>query len=221
MRSSRAHVVVLLGAAVLLGTAATARGAAGAGSPRVVFRSPVIDLFQSSRVTVGGITARRAEVRLLGAIDRSGRAYEWTPYPWRRLRPDHGTWRGALPSPALFGIYEVQLRLDGGTLLDSPRWLLRVFPHGIMRRPSSRTAGGAVRRFVAHLPGDQVLVAVRRWSLAAFDHRNPRLHRLFAIAYEHRGDHRRRSRVGLFVTTVRDGFHGRWRVLESTVGPYD
>jgi hypothetical protein len=44
---------------------------------------------------------------------------------------------------------------------------------------------------------------------------------LFVIAYAPRGNTRPSSRLGLFVTAVRDGFHGRWRVLEATSQPYD
>jgi hypothetical protein len=64
-------------------------------------------------------------------------------------------------------------------------------------------------------------VALRRWPLAAFDPRDPRLHRVFVIAYTALGNQRPDSRRGLFVTTVRDGFRGRWRVLEATTQPYD
>jgi hypothetical protein len=89
-----------------------------------------------------------------------------------------------------------------------------------MKRRSFSSNPGAVRNFVAHLPGDKVLVASRRWPLASFDHRDPRLNRLFVIAYAPRGDKRPSSRLGLFVTTARNGFHGRWRVLEATTQPY-
>jgi hypothetical protein len=159
-------------------------------------------------------------VRLVGAIDRAGRAYEWTPYPWRALRVRQGSWRGLLPAPPLFGIYRLRLRLDGRRFLSSARWLLRVVPSGTLKRPSFPTAMGAVRHFVAKLPGHKVLVASRRWPLAKFDHRDLRLNRLFVIAYAPRGESQPSSRLGLFVTTVRNGFQGRWRLLEATTQPY-
>jgi hypothetical protein len=90
-----------------------------------------------------------------------------------------------------------------------------------MKRPSLSTALDALRQFVARLPGDQVLVASTRWPLAGFDHRDPRLNQLFVIAYAPPGNTRPSSRLGLFVTAVRDGFHGRWRVPEATSQPYD
>jgi hypothetical protein len=185
-------------------------------------QSPVIDLFHSSSVSVSGITAHGVEVRLLGAIDRSGLAYQSTAYRWRPLELRGGTWRAVLPAPPLSGMYQLQLGVDRGhTLLTSRRWLLRVFPPGTTTRRSFPSAVAAVREFVAHLPRHQVLRAVRRWPQASFDHRSPRLHRLFVIAYAPRGDKRRSSRLGLFVTTVRDGYHGRWRLLEATTEPYD
>jgi hypothetical protein len=47
------------------------------------------------------------------------------------------------------------------------------------------------------------------------------LQRLFAIAYAPEGDTRPNAPLGLFVTTVRDGYHGRWRLLEASTEPYD
>jgi hypothetical protein len=245
MARDKAFLAALLCVAVILETAATERSGAprhgavrslsirvgrGAGDQgehgrrivRVMLRSRVIGLFHSAGVIVSGTTARGVEVRLSGATDSAGLAYEWTPYRWRRLRLLHGAWRGVLPAPALLGIYQLQLRLDSGRrLLSSTRWLLRVFRHGTVSRPSFPTAGSAVRSYVAHLPGDQVLVALRRWPQAGFDRRDRRLHRLFVIAYAPRGDNRLSSRLGLFITTVRDGFHGRWRLLRATTQPYE
>lgn len=213
-------VLLLVWPAVSAGSAAQASPAETPVS--VALRARVIDLYHSSSISVSGISARGLEVRLLGAIDRSGLAYEWTPYRWRRLRLREGTWRGVLPAPPLFGAYRLELRLDGGSrYLSSPTWLLRVFPHGTLRRPSRHEPIAAIRDFIAHLRGQQVLVACRHWPLASFDHRDPRLHRLFAVAYAPRGDHRPDSRLGLFVTTVRDGYHGGWRVLRATTQPYD
>lgn len=189
---------------------------------RLTLQSPVIDLFQSASVEVTGITARQAEVRLLGATDASGSAYEWTPYRWRRLRLLHGTWHGVLPAPALHGIYRLQLRLDHGlTQLTSHRWLLRVYPRLTMTRRSFPTPPAAVRDFVGRLPGNKVLVALRRWPQATFDHRDPRLNRLLVVAYATRGNDRPSSRLGLFISAVRDGYHGPWRVLGATIEPYD
>lgn len=189
---------------------------------RVRLLSPVIDLYHSAAITVTGLSARQIDVRLLGAIDRNGLAFAWTPYPWRPLRRSGSSWNGVLPAPPLLGIYQLQLRLDHGrTLLSSPRWLLHVFAPGTMGRRSFSTAVAAIRDFVTHLAGNQHLVALRRWPRPAFDHRDPRLHRFFVIAYTPRGDQRPDSRRGLFVTTVRDGFQGRWRLLEATIRPYD
>jgi hypothetical protein len=220
------RVKLLLAAAFALGAAAVTEAPAAGhapahGSPVVVLGAPAIDLFHSASVRVSGIATRSVQVRPVGAIDRAGLAYEWTPYRWRTLRVRQGIWHGLLPAPPLFGIYRLQLRLDHGrTSISFPRWLLRVFPHGTMARRSFRTQASAIRDFVAHLKGHEVLVTLRRWPLARFDHRDPRMNRLFVIAYAPRGDGRPSSRLGLFVTTVRDGYHGRWRVLQATTQPY-
>jgi hypothetical protein len=222
-RSRRVAGMAGLVVAVCLVEIAAAAAAQGAHRPhvRLSLRSSVIDLFQSAAVRVSGVTAQQAEVRLLGATDESGLAYEWTPYRWQQLRLVRGRWQGVLPSPALRGIYRVQLRLDHGRArVSSGTWLLRVFPHGSSTRRSFPSPLAAIRGFVAHRPGNNVLVALRHWPEASFDHRDPRLHRLFAVAYAPRGDDRVSARLGLFITTVRDGYHGRWRVLSATVQPY-
>jgi hypothetical protein len=189
---------------------------------RVTLQPRVTDLYHPASIAVSGIAAHDVEVRLLGATDRAGLAYQWAPYRWRRLQLQRGTWRGVLPTPPLLGIYQVQLRLDDGRrVLSSANWLLRVFPPGAVRRRSFPTAVAAVRDYVAHLPGDQVLVALKPWPQAAFDHRDRRLHEFFMLAYAPRADNRVDSRIGLFITTVRDGFHGHWRLLQAAVGPYD
>ena len=209
-------IAVLLCSVVLVPTAA----ASPSGPVRVTLQSRVINLYESASVSVSGIQARRVEMRLLGATDRSGLAYEWTPYRWVRLRLYQGTWRGSLPAPALTGVYQMEVRVGGSRRQFSSRhWLLRVFSRGTMARPSFPTPVAAVRGFVAGLAGHPRLVALRRWPQAAYDHRDPRLHRIFVIAYARRGDHHAGSRLGLFVTTVRNGFRGRWRVLGTSVQP--
>ena len=214
---------------VLMGAAAVAIGigpASAHSTPsgrlvRVNLRPGVIGLFRRASISVTGLTARSVAVRLRGATDEAGLAYEWTPYRWRRLSPAHGSWGGFLPSPALLGVYQLQLRLDDGHDVVGARRLLRVFRPGTLTRRSFRTPKATVRDYVARLPGHQVVVALRRFPQAAFDHRDARLNRIFAVAYAPRGDSRISSRLGLFATTVRDGFRGRWRVLEATVSPYD
>jgi len=125
--------------------------------------------------------------------------------------------RRVVPQASLLGaIFAVALGV-----LTSQRWLLRVFAPGTMTRGAFSTPVGAIRNFVSRLGGRQQLVAVRPWPRASFDHRDPRLHRLFVISYAPRGDARPDARRGLFVTAVRDGFHGRRRVLEATTQPYD
>jgi len=39
------------------------------------------------------------------------------------------------------------------------------------------------------------------------------------IAYSIAPKTKARDRLGIFVTAVRDGYHGRWRLLEATAAP--
>ncbi|HEY2556298.1 MAG TPA: hypothetical protein VGI08_04265 [Diaminobutyricibacter sp.] len=40
------------------------------------------------------------------------------------------------------------------------------------------------------------------------------------IAYSPRQDHTLADRRGIWITAVRDGYKGRWRLLEATLLPY-
>ncbi len=52
-----------------------------------------------------------------------------------------------------------------------------------------------------------------------FDRRDPRLHQLMVVAYRPAGDKRVSDRLGMFIMSFRNGYGGRWRLLEATVSP--
>ena len=197
-----------------------ARQARAESTVRVRLEPRVVD-YGLTRVSVTGISAAAVSVRLQGANDPAGLAYRWTPYRWRRLRLVRGRWTGVLPAAPLRGVYQLQFRVGHRRLFQSRRWLLRILPPGTLDRSAFSTPRAVIRDYVSGLPGNQVLSAVRAWPHAAFDHRDRRLHRLFVIAYAPRGDKRLSARRGLFITTVRDRYHGFWRLLQATAGPYD
>lgn len=218
--AATAAALALLGGALTHADSARA-SRSGAGQIRVQVQPRIVE-YRPSQVWLSGVSGTGVSARLRGADDPAGLAYRWTAYRWRRLRLVHGAWRGVLPAPPLHGIYQLQFRVQHSKgLLQGPRWLLRVLPPGTLKRAGFRTPQAVVHHYVGSLPGRQVLVAVRRWPRAAYDHRDPRLHRVFVIAYAPRGDKRPNSRLGLFITAVRDGYHGRWRLLEATTGPPD
>jgi hypothetical protein len=214
-----------LGVAVTAGVLSSVLvGAALSARPhpiRVRLQPRVID-YRPAHVSVAGIAAASVSVRLEGANDPSGLAYERAPYRWLRLRLAQGRWHGALPAPPLRGVYQLQLRVQRRRRVSqSPHWLLQVMPPGTLRRRPFPTPRAVIRNYVGDLPGNQVLVVARRWPPAAFDRRDPRLNRLFVVAYAPRGNDKASARRGLFITTVRDGYGGRWRLLEATTAPYD
>ena len=175
-----------------------------------------------ARVSVSGITATSVSARLLDANDPAGLAYRWTPYRWRRLELVRGRWSGVLAAPPLLGTYQLQFQIHHPKrLLGSPRWLLEVLPPGTLNHAAFTTPLAVLRNYVSKLPGNQVLVAERPWPQAAYDHRDPRLSRVFVIAYAPRDDNTPSTQRGLFIATFRDGYHGRWRLLETTVSPPD
>jgi hypothetical protein len=215
----------VLGVAAIAASGAGVGGAGAAATKAHTVRvrlQPQIVEYGPARVSVSGISAGSVSVRLRGATDPEGLAYQWSPYRWQRLRLVKGRWCGALPAPPLRGIYQLQFRVQSREhFLQSPHWLLRVLPPGTLSRSAFRTPLGVIRDYVSHLPGKEVLSAARPWPPAPFDHRDPRLHRLFVIAYAPQGDNQPSARLGMFITTIRNGYQGRWRLLEAAAGPYD
>jgi hypothetical protein len=185
---------------------------AALSGPTVRLQPEVVLLHQQASIAVGGMHVPSLQVRLAGATAALGRPLPWTPMHYRG-----GAWRATLPLPELRGIYPVLLRVGpGGAVLSSEHWLLHVFARGTLSRPLFDTPEGVARWWVRTVPARAKLVALRRWPRPAFDRRDRRLHQLLVLAYSVEG---RTARLGIFVTAVRNGFHGRWRLLEATATP--
>lgn len=198
--------------ALALSGAATATNSAW---PVVAAHPAVVRLREPASVTVSGIAVSSLEVRLAGATAAKG-----SPLLWRRMQRSNGGWWAALPKPALLGIYPIQLRAGAGTAIVGSRlWLLRVLADGTLARPSFATPEEVARWWVRTRAANVRLVAMKRWPRPAFDRRDPRLHQLLVVAYRPAGDTRVRDRLGIFITAFRNGFSGRWRLLEATVTP--
>ena len=210
--------VTLCGLALALASAAIAAGAVnpnrGATSARVALGPPIVRLGQRAGIVVSNVQAPSLQVLLTGAMDEFAQ-----PLGWRSLRLVNGSWRGSLPTPAQLGIYPVELRVAAGaTPFGSPNWLLRVFAPGTRSRPSFDDPVDVVRWWVRTVPRETP-VAMKPWPFPDFDRRDPRLHRLYVVAYAPAGDTNVDDRLGMFVTAVRDGYQGRWRFLEAIVEP--
>jgi hypothetical protein len=213
MRAASGAAIVLLAAT----GCGSSHHAASGRSVQIALDPPVATLKQPVSIQVSGIAGSAVEARLAGATDLSGNRL-----PWTTLTRAGDSWRGTLPAPSLLGIYLVQVRAGqgaGARILGSRRWLLRVFTRGTLSRRSYPIPGQVARAWVAALPGHAVVVAMRRWRRPTFDHRDGRLHQLFVIAYARSGDTAVADRLGMFVTAVRDGFAGRWRLLQAADQP--
>jgi hypothetical protein len=188
---------------------------AAAGAPVVVADPAIVRLGGSASVTVRGLAGRRLEVRLAGATTPAG-----APLGWRPLRLAGKVWRGSLPKPALRGIYPIEVRDGvGRPVARSANWMLRVFAAGTLSRPSFGTPEGVAKWWVRTATGHARLMALRRWPRPGFDLRDQRLHQLLVVAYSPVGHPDVDDRLGMFVTAVRNGFDGRWRLLEATLQP--
>jgi hypothetical protein len=222
---NRVTQTTILGVAALVcaGGAIAARPAgavehhasAPVAAPVVIADPPVVRRGRSASITVRGFAGQSLEVRLTGATTPGGHRLGW-----KRLLRAGTISRGSLPKPALRGIYPIELRAGAGRpVVRSANWMLRVFAVGTLTRPSFATPEGVARWWVRTVPGHARFVALRRWQRPAFDLRDRRLHQLLVVAYSPPGHPAVSDRLGMFITTVRDGLNGRWRLLEATVRP--
>lgn len=181
----------------------------------VTVEPAVIQLHQSAAVAVRGATGGAAvEVRLRGASTPSG-----VLLPWTRLRPAHGKWVGRVGAPSFRGVYPLEVRIGpGGASLTDDTWLVRVLPPGTLARPAFDTPDEVVAWWVADV-AHGTIAGVRPWPLLPYDRRDPRLHRLFVVSYDPAGATGPGDRLGIWITAVRDGYRGQWRLLEATVQP--
>ena len=202
--------------AIAIAAAAVAVDAETAGAqPIVVVRPAVVGLGGAAIVAVAGFDGGTLEVRLVGATTAYGRPTGWTALALRGR-----TWLGQLPRPASLGVYPIVLRArPGARSLSSRLWLVRVLAPGTLDLPSFDTPEGVARWWVRTMPGHARLVALKRWQQLASDLRDRRLHQLLLVAYVLRGRTRIVDRLGVFITAFRDGYSGRWRLLEATVLP--
>jgi hypothetical protein len=197
--------------------------AAPAAAPAAYRRGPaarltlfpaVVRLQRPERVEVSRLPVASLQVVPLGALEPGGRAFGW-----RSFRLVHGTWVVTLPAPLLRGVYPLVLRTRAGArVFRSGTWFMRVLAPGTLSRPSFSEPSDVVRwwvRGVAH----GTLVAFKRWSLPGWDLRDPRLHRLFVVAYDPPGPGDPGDRRGLFLTAFRNRYGVPWRFLEAKLTP--
>ena len=183
--------------------------------PQVTLHPAVVPLRHTASVTVTGVAAPTLEVHLRGSSTALGKAMGWTT-----LTRVGNAWEGTLPLPEFRGVYPIELRVArGGEVLRSDNWLLRVFARGTLSRPSFRTPEEVAAYWVRTVESKAHMQALRRWPRPAFDRRDRRLHQLMVIAYSLSSKPNVKDRLGMFVTAVRDGYHGRWRLLEATAVP--
>ena len=141
------------------------------------------------------------------------------PLPWTRLQPSHGRWTGRLGRPAWRGVYPLEIRTaPDRRVLRNPSWMVRVFSLGTLARPSFATPEGVATWWVETVAAGTV-AAVRRWAPLAYDRRDTRLHQLMVVSYHPTATRDASERLGSWITAVRDGYRGQWRLLEATVRP--
>ena len=147
-----------------------------------------------------GIRGRRSSSRCSGSGHRSSRRVGLGDRARARRPAARGAGRSRATSRAV-GV-------------DAP-----CLPSGTLSRPSFATPEGVAKWWVRTATGHARLKALRRWPRPAFDLRDHRLHQLLVVAYSPVGHPGVDNRLGMFVTAVRNGFDGRWCLLEATLQP--
>ena len=214
----RLVLLVPLGIVVLFSIASGAEALRRAVvAPQVELQPGVVQLRERATIAVSGIHARSVEVLLAGATNALGNQPA-TQLPWAPLHLVGGAWRGTLPAPALRGVYPVVLRTRAGRTPMRSELFLRVYTPGTGTQPSFGDPADVARWWVRTVEHAK-LVALKSWPRPGFDLRDMRLHRLFVVAYSPPGHPQVSDRTGMFVTAVRDGYGGRWRLLEATLEP--
>ena len=183
---------------------------------RITVRPRTVVPYASAEIEVEGVPeATGVEVQLEGASGVLG-----APFPWIGLRRhQNGSWLARLPQPVLPGIYPIKLRTWPNLAITvSEVAYLRVYWDGTDTRPLFRAPEQVVAWWVRNAAGG-TLVAIRRWPSQAIDHRLASLHRLFVVAYSPPGGAGPQERLGAWITAVREGYGGNWRLLEASVSP--
>jgi hypothetical protein len=210
----RCGVAAVAAALVGAGTAGAAAPPVGPFTPQVSLQPAIVVLGEHATVVIAGWRESRLQVALSGATDRAGRLLGW-----RAASRQGQLWIVALPRPALRGIYPVLLRERAGApVTRSTRWLFRIFRRTARSEPTFTTPQAVVRWWV-RTDRHATVAALKQWPRSSLDKRDPKLHRLFVVAFNLRGRPGVANRLGRFVTAVRDGYDGPWRLLEANVQP--
>jgi len=180
----------------------------------IIVTPRVVPEYDSASITVNGLAgARSVEVRMLGASGIRG-----TLLPWIKLHRQRRTWRARLPQPVLPGIYPIKLRSVPSHSAQGEIVYARVYDGGTDFQPLFVAPEEVAAWWATQIAGGS-LVAVRRWHRTDFDHRLSRLHRVFVIAYDPSGHPASPDKLGAWITAVKEGYHGKWHLLEASTTP--
>ncbi len=183
---------------------------------RITVTPRTVSPYGWAQIEVEGVPeATAVAVQLEGASGVLG-----TLIPWIALRRYRdGNWFARLPQPVLPGIYPIKLRTRPKLAISLTEVAyLRVYWNGTETRPLFPTPEQVAAWWV-HTVAGGTLVAIRRWPSQPIDHRLASLHRLFVVAYSPHGSSAPQERLGVWITAVREGYRGPWRLLEAAVTP--
>ena len=190
---------------------------------RVAVQPAVVKLHERSTITISGLASRSLQVRLGGATYANG-----APLPWLSLVRVGGVWRGRLQTPALRGIYPIELRTSRAAALIDPHLFLRVFEPGTSARPEFDDPAEAVRWWVRTVPHATLVASKAMAAAGARSTRHPTASAVRRRVQPARLSGRRRSarhvrhggpeRVPRTVAAPRGDCRAAMRLFTPTVG---
>jgi hypothetical protein len=159
-------------------------------------------------VSVSGLHAPTAEVRILGGVASQG---HW--FGWVQLLPNGpDSWRTVLRAPGFLGVYPVQVRA-GGRVFDT-KTVVKILPRGFGDAPAFFTpaeVAGWWARTVAR-PRPTEVISTTTWNRGYFTHRDPELNLLVKVRVKVPTSSSPRT---VYLSMARLRLGGPWRLLET------
>jgi hypothetical protein len=192
---------------MLLATAALAAGSLEAAvTPTVASRDGMV------QISVTGLHAQAAQVRILGGVASQGKWFGWV-----QLIPNGPeTWRTVLRAPGFLGVYPVQVRVRGQ--ITDTRAVVKILPRGFADQPAFFAPGEVAAwwaRTVAQ-PRPTAIVSTTTWNQGFFTHRDPELNLLLKVAVKVPA---RTTAKTVYLSMARLRPTGPWRLLETVRSP--
>lgn len=169
------------------------------------------------RVTVTGLAAPAASVRIEGGLASGGRWFGWVPL----LPSGRNGWWTVLRAPGFRGVYPLEVRAAGRVIPSDTT--VRIVPGDFVTRRSFASPELVAEWWAEHAPHGAKVESVATWQSGFFTHRDPALNRLLAVRVRTFGrwsaEHLKAGVSTVYLSVARLTASGGWRLLERVSAP--